>query len=280
MVDTPEKLRAICLRKFSSLLKFDQYRWKKQIEEQVERFYHEQHPHSPENRLTTHQPRRRHHRTESSEEDFANQSINHHGYFIEYFLHGHCPLNSLLTEHLANYLITQDQMNDFTFSLFSSSVTCLKRFVINVKYLTRLQLHLLNEHSNLTELEILFKDSNPHRSPESFYQHLCPSVNSSFEDIYSIYASLIFRQKYSRPRANSRKTSTTTTTENIFEHLPNSSDEFSHHRLLNGIFTNLHPATIDRLKSLSLSHYKFFIASQISAARKYSLADMVPTAIS
>ena len=266
-MDSPEKLRAICLRRFSSLLKSDQYRWKKQIEEQMERFYHEQHPRSPED-----QPRRRHHRTESSEEDFANQSIDHHGYFIEYFLHGHCPLNSLLTEHLANYLITQDQMNDFTFSLFSSSVTCLKRFIINVKYLTRLQLHLLNEHSNLIELELLFKDSNSHRSPESFYQHLCPSINSSFEDIYSIYASVIFHQKYSRKKS--------TTTENIFEHLPNSSDEFSHHRLLNGILNNLHPVTVDRLKSLSLSHYKFFIASQTSAARKYSLADMVPTAIS
>lgn len=266
MMDNPEKLRAICLRRFSSLLKFDQYRWKKQIEEQVERFYHEQHPRSPEN-----PPQRRHHRTESSEVDYTD----HHGYFIEYFLRGHCPLNSLLTEHLANYFISQDQMNDFTFTLFSSSVTCLKRFIINVKYLTRLQLHLLHEHSNLIELEILFKDSNPHRSPESFYQHLCPSINSSFEEIYSIYASFIFHHKY----AHSRKTSTTTS-ENVFEHLPNSSDEFSHHRLLNAIFNHLHPMTIDRLKSLSLSHYKFFIASQTSAARKYSLADMVPTAIS
>ena len=276
MVDHPDQLRTICLRRFSSLLKFDQYRWKKQIEERIERFYQEEQNQSTENPITT-QQRRKTLRSEScllDEDELARQSIDHRTYFIEYFLYGYCPLNCLLTEHLANYLITQDQMNDFTLSLFSSSVTCLKRFVLNVKYLTRLQFHLLNEHANLIELEIIFKDSNPHRiATESFYQRICPSIQSQFEDIYPIYGPLFLHHKYSRPRANSRRTST------ITENLPsNSSDEFSHQKLLHAIFDNLHPATIDRLKALSLSHYKFFVASQTSAARKYSLADMVPSA--
>ncbi|CAF0960409.1 unnamed protein product [Adineta steineri] len=42
------------------------------------------------------------------------------------------------------------------------------------------------------------------------------------------------------------------------------------------VICNLHPTTIERLKILSLSHYKFFAASQSTAARKYSLADMSP----
>ena len=39
MVDNPETLCAICLRKFASLLKDDQLKWKKQIEECIEQIY-------------------------------------------------------------------------------------------------------------------------------------------------------------------------------------------------------------------------------------------------
>jgi hypothetical protein len=170
-------------------------------------------------------------------------------------------------------------LNDFTLALFSSNVTCLKRFVINIKYLSRLQCHILNQHPNLIELEIIFKDSNSNRTinnmtNEIFYQHICPSIYSKFDDIYTIYSPFILHQKYSRIQTESRRPSVSNN--HLLPHLPNSSDEFSHHKLLNGIFNNLNPVTIQRLKILSLSHYKFFAVSQTTAARKYSLADMSP----
>jgi len=270
MVDNPDKLRKICLRRFSSLLKSDQFIWKKQIEEQVDKHYREE-----TNQSTTDEQRRKQHRGESFRQDEESplQSIyhstlfHHRILFIEYFLRGYCPLNPLLSEHLVNYLITHDQLNDFTLSLFASNVTCLKRFVINIKYLSRLECHILSQHSNLIELEIIFKDSNSNRPTNGiFYQHICPSIYSNFDDIYTIYGPFILHHKYSRLQSAS----------NFLEGLPNSSDEFSHHKLLNGIFSNLHPVTIERLKLLSLSHYKFYAVTQTSAARKYSLADMSP----
>jgi hypothetical protein len=287
MVDNPDTLNRICLRKFSSLLKSDQLIWKKQLEEYVDKYYREE-----TNQLTsnfTDQQKRKHLRSESfrTDEELTTHPIDYssheillhnHRLFIEYFLHGYCPLNSILSEHLVNYLITHDQLNDFTLSLFSSNVTCLKRFVINVKYLSRLQCHILNQHPNLIDLEIIFKDSNSNRTinmtNEVFYQHICPSIYSKFDEIYTIYGPFILHHRYSRLQTESRRSSASNV--NFLQSLPNSSDEFSHHKLLNGIFNNLHPVTIERLKILSLSHYKFFAATHSTAARKYSLADMSP----
>jgi hypothetical protein len=293
MVDNPDKLSRICLRKFSSLLKSDQLIWKKQIEEHVDKYYREEKNQSISN--LTDEQKRKHHRGESfridedlpipSMEYLSNEIILHNQtLFIEYFLRGHCPLNSILSEHLANYLITHDQLNDFTLTLFSSNVTCLKRFVINVKYLSRLQCYILNQHPNLIDLEIIFKDSNSnrtiHMTDEVFYQHICPSIYSKFDEIYAIYGPFILHHKYARLTTESRRASLSNNhnnnNNNMLQRLPNSSDEFSHHKLLNGIFNNLHPLTIERLKILSLSHYKFFAASHTTPARKYSFADMSP----
>ncbi|CAF1056271.1 unnamed protein product [Rotaria sp. Silwood1] len=317
MVDNPDKLCTICLRKFSSLLKSDQLIWKKQIEEQVDRVYREE-KHQAKLNLTE-QQKRKHHRGESCriDEELPIQSINNtydkiifhnQRLFIEYFLHGYCPLNSILSEHLVNYLVAHDQLNDFTLSLFSSNTTCLKRFIINVKYLSRLQCHILNQHPNIIELDIIFTDSNSNRTinmtNEGFYQHICPSIYSKFDEIYTIYGPFILHHLYSQLQTETRRSSISNNTllqtesrrnsmsnnsllsteprrnsisnNSLLQSLPNSSDEFSHHKLLNGIFNNLHPLTIERLKILSLSHYKFFAASHSTAARKSSLVDMSP----
>ncbi|CAM2719778.1 unnamed protein product [Rotaria socialis] len=287
MVDTPDKLCIICLRKLSSLLKADQFLWKKQIEEHVDRVYCEEIQQAKLN--VNDEQKRKHHRGESSRTggESAIQSIdnsddkslyNNPRLFIEYFLRGYCSLNSILTEHLVNHLVANDQLNDFTLSLFSSHTTSLKRLVINIKYLSRLQCHLFNQHPNIVELEIIFKDSNSNRTinmtNEVFYQHICPSLYSKFDDIYTIYGPFILHHKYPRSPAESRRPSLTNNP--ILRNLPNSSDEFSHHKLLHGIFSNLHPITIDRLKTLSLSHYKFFAATHSTAVRKHSLVDMSP----
>ncbi|CAF4620627.1 unnamed protein product, partial [Rotaria sp. Silwood2] len=287
MVDNPDRLCIICLRKFSSLLKSDQLIWKKQIEEQVNRVYCEEKQQDKFNLIE--QQKRKHHRGETcrTDEELPIQTINNtddkiilhnQRLFIEYFLCGYCPLNSVLSEHLVNYLVRHDQLNDFTLSLFSSNSTCIKRFVINVKYLSRLQCHILNQHPNIIELDIIFKDSNSNRTinmtNEGFYQHICPSLYSKFDEIYTIYSPFILHHIYSRIQTESRRNSLTNNS--LLQNLPNSSDEFSHHKLLNGIFNNLQPITIERLKILSLSHYKFFAASHSTAARKSSLADMSP----
>ena len=294
MVDNPDTLNRICLEKFLSLVKSDQLIWKKQIEEYVDKYYREE---KSQQKNLSEQQKRKYHRGESfrldEEESSSSSSIisttpsssneilffHNQKFFIEYFLHGYCPLNSILSEKLANYLIINDQLNDFTLSIFSSNITCLKKFIINVKYLSRLQCHILNQHPNLIDLEIIFKDSNTNRTinmtNEIFYQHICPSIYSKFDDIYTIYGPFILHHKYSRLNLESRRTSSVSNT-NFLQSLPNSSDEFSHHKLLNGIFNNLHSLTIERLKCLSLSHYKFFAVSHSTAARKYSITDMLP----
>jgi hypothetical protein len=42
MVDNPDKLCTICLRKFACLLKYDESIWKKQIEECIDQIYQEE----------------------------------------------------------------------------------------------------------------------------------------------------------------------------------------------------------------------------------------------
>ena len=283
MVDSPEKLSAICLRKFAALLKSDQRIWKQQISESIERTYREaqQHGHLQWND----RQRRKHHRgepcqvDEQSVDDASSNILNRRDVlFLDTFLRGLCPLNATLSERLVNYLVRHDQLNDFTLTLFSPTVTFLKRLVINVKYLSRLSCHVLRQHPNLLELEITFKDSNPYRTilttNEVFDQHICPSIHSTFEQIYTTYGPYFLRHTYPSASIDIRRPSASN--QHPLQRLNNSSDEFSHHKLLNSILCNLHPLTIERLRVLSLAHYKFFAATHTTPARKYSVADMSP----
>ncbi len=169
-------------------------------------------------------------------------------------------------------------MNDFTLTFFSSNVTCLKRIVLNVKYLSRLQCHILNQHPYLIELKIIFKDSNFNRSNnttnELFYQHICPSINSKFDDIYTIYGPLILHHLHCQSQADLIRISLSN--RYLFQRSPTLSDGFSHQKLFNTILNNLHPLTFERLKILNIAHYKFFAAYHSTATRKYSLVDMSP----
>ncbi|CAF1535141.1 unnamed protein product [Adineta ricciae] len=256
MVDNPDKLNVICLQKFVSLLKSDQLIWKKQLEEDIENIQHNQ------NR-------------------YSRQLLNYHQpHFLQYFRHGFGPLNSMLSDHLINYLATNDHLNDYTLSLFSSNITCLRRIAINVKYLSRLQCHIFNQHPHLIQLDITFQDHNSIRTNpkaiELFYQHVCPSIDSSFDKIFNVYSPMILHHKYSSLQHESRRASTSSNSPSIYTLW--SSEEFSHHKILNEILSNIHPMTIERLKSLSLSHYKFFTSSNTTPARQYSAADMSPIA--
>ena len=183
-----------------------------------------------------------------------------------------------MSERLANYLLRYDQLNGFTLSLFSSNVTCLRRFVINVKYLSQFQYHILNRQPNIIELEIIVNDSNSNHITnmmnDIFYQRICPSIYSAFDEIYRIYSPFIVHHKCSRSLLGSRLTSISNNF--LFRYLPHSSDEFSHNKLLNGILSNLHSGTIERLKLLNLSHYQFFAASYSTVMRRYTFVDMLP----
>ena len=269
MVDSPDRLCTLCLRKISSALQADQHRWKQYVEACIAGIYRdEQHQSTPS---LANQQKRKYHRGEhgQADDDASVQPMDDSSdemasryppLFLEHFLQGLCPLNSTLSERLATYLVQHDLLNDFTLTLFSSNVTCLRRVLINVKYLSRLQCHIFNQHPNLVELELVFKDSNRTMNVpnERFYQRICPSNLSNVEDIYAAYGPFILPHGRRRTSASSL------------------SDEFSHHKLLNVILTHLHPLTIARLKVLSLSHYKFFGTPHSTPTRKYSLADMSP----
>ncbi|CAF3983437.1 unnamed protein product, partial [Adineta steineri] len=282
MVDNPDKLCTICLRKFASLLKYDELIWKKQIEQCIDQIYQEEKGQSTLND----QRKRKYHRTDEENITLPTnfsiyeaqfKSINRSS-FLEQFLRGICPLNSILSERLANYLVRHNQLNDFTLTFFSSNITCLKRIVLNVKYLSRLQCHMLNQHPYLTELKIIFKDTNSNRSNnttnELFYQHICPSINSKFEDIYTVYGSLILHHLYCRLQTDSTRISLSN--RYLFQRSPTLSEGFSHQKLLNSILNSLHPSTFERLKILNIAHYKFFAAYHSTGTRKHSLADMSP----
>jgi hypothetical protein len=169
-------------------------------------------------------------------------------------------------------------LNDFTLTLFSSNVTCLKRVILNVKYLSRLQCHILHQHSSLIELKIIFKESNFNRSNmttnELFYQYICPSIDSKFDEIYSIYGPLIFHHLHCRSQTELSRISLSN--RYLFQRSPTLSEGFSHQKLFNTILNNLHPLTFERLKILNIAHYKFFAAYHSTATRKHSLVDMSP----
>ena len=282
MVDNPEKLCKICLQKFTSLLKSDELIWKKQLEECLDQIYRTDKNQSALND----QKKRKFYRTD---EDNLTQRIDYNTYekklksntqylFINRFLHGICPLNSILSERLIDYFVRNNQLNDFTLSIFSSNITCLKRIILNVKYLSRLQCHILSQHSSLIEIKILFKDSNSTRinntTNEFFYQYICPSITSKFEDIYSIYNSLIYHHLYYRSQTDLTRISQSN--RYLFQRSPTLSEGFSHQKLFHTILNNLHPLTFERLKILHIAHYKFFAAYHSTATRKHSLADMSP----
>lgn len=195
--------------------------------------------------------------------------------FLELFLRGLCPLNAILSERLANYLVKHHQLNDFTLTLFSSHVTCLKRFVLNVKYVSRLQCHMLNQHPHLSDLELIFKDSNLNRTTDLFYQYICPSIDSKFDEIYTIYGAFALQEIQRRVRAEVKGFSPSDgypmqqRSSNLFE-------GFSQQQLLHIILNNLHPLTFERLKILKVAHYKFFAAHHTTNIRKSSLVDMSP----
>lgn len=243
MVDSPETLRTICLKTFVVLLRSDQQIWRNYLQENLDL------P-SPID-----QPKRKQHRGESFSQSSSTNVLllqrKDRSLFLDYFLRAYCPLNALLSDRLLTTLFQYDQLNDFTLRLFSGHVTCLKRLIIPIKSITRLSFDLLHQHANLTELEIVFKDSTS----------ICPSNYSNFNDILDVYGSNVTRRRASSicPDESS-----------------SISEEFHDQKVLHGILTHLHPMTIERLKSLSLANYKFFSGSPLTPARKQSLADMSP----
>jgi len=245
MVDTPETLRTICLKTFVQLLRTDQQIWRNILQENLDQT-------SPID-----QQKRKQHRGESFSQ-FSSPIIvsqrKDRSFFLDYFLRGFCPLNLLLSDRLLATLFRYDQLNDFTIRLFSGRVTCLKRLIIPIKSITRLSFDLFEEHPNLTDLEIIFKDSSS----------ICPSNRSNFNDIIDVYGPHATRRRASRAASI------------CHEEIPPMSDEFSDQKLLTGIFTHLHPLTIERLKSLSLTNFKFFNGTSTSSTRKYSMVDMSP----
>lgn len=282
MVDTPDKLCAICLRKILSLLKYEELRWKKQIEECVEQICRIEKNQS----ISVDHRKRKYPRTDDEPSNPINHLIDYNAYerklhsntrslFLEQFLRGHHPLNSTLSERLANELVRHNQLNDFTLALLSSNVTCLKRLTLNVKYLSRLECHRLNQYSSLIELKILFKEFTVNRmTNDSFYQHICPSIESNFEDIYSIYGPLIFHHLHCQSPNELNRISLSN--RYLFQRSPTLSEGFSHQKLFHAILNHLHPLTYERLKSLHIAHYKFFAAYHSTATRKHSLVDMSP----
>lgn len=283
MVDNPEKLCTICLRKVVSLFKSEELRWKKQIEECVEQICRIEKNQS----ILNDQRKRKYPRTD---EDHHESSISHlidfnvyqrklhrtsRSFFLEQFRHGIHPLNSTLSERLAEDLVRQNQLNDFTLTLLSSNITSLKRLILNVKYLSRLECHRLNQYSSLIELKILFKESNSNRmNNESFYQHICPSIESKFDEIYSVYGPLIFHHLHCQSSTDFNRMSMSN--RYLFQRSPTLSEGFSHQKLFHIILNNLHSLTYERLKVLHIPHYKFFAAYHSTATRKHSLVDMSP----
>ncbi|UJR31306.1 hypothetical protein I4U23_018804 [Adineta vaga] len=283
MVDNPDKLCTICLHKFVSLIKYDELIWKKQIEHYVDKIYRDEKNQSSLND----QRKRKYYRTD--EERSTDQTIDVSVYesqleshrrssYLEQFLLGLCPLNTILSERLSHHLVRHNQLNDFTLTFFSSNVTCLKRIILNVKYLSRLQCHILNQHPYLNELKILFKESNNSRSNvstnELFYQHICPSKTSKLEDIYTIYGPLILHQLYCQSQGDLPRISLVN--RYLFQRSPTLSEGFSHQKLFYTILNSLHPLTYQRLKILNIAHYKFFAAYHSTVTRKHSLVDMSP----
>jgi len=146
-----------------------------------------------------------------------------------------------------------------------------------------LQCHQLNQHSSLTELKIIFKDSNisyrlNQTTNDNFYHYICPSICSKFEDIYTIYGPLISHYLYSQSRTDLTRLSQTN--RYLFQRSPTLSEGFTHQKLFHTILLNhLHPLTYERLKILNIAHYKFFAAYHSTATRKHSLTDLSSSSV-
>ncbi|CAF3632366.1 unnamed protein product [Rotaria socialis] len=286
MVDNPDKLREICLRKFVSLLKYDEFIWKKQIEGCINQIYEKEKSQSSLNGQ-----RKRKYNTTDDDDDNSTlvQKVDYSIYetqlkcnnrpsFLEQFLRGICPLNAILSERLVDYLVRQNQLNDFTLTLFSSNVTSLKRIVLNVKYLSQLQCHILQQHSNLSEIKIIFKDLNNNRSTHEvnklLYQHICPSLYSKFDDIYTVYGPLVLHHLRGQSPENLNRISLFN--RYLFQRSPALLEGFSHQRIFNTVLNSLHPLTFQRLKILNIAHYKFFAAYHSTSTWKHARVDMSP----
>lgn len=297
MVDNPERLSTICLRKFGSILKEDQRIWKNQIEKRIEEFSRQQR--STFGTIHHERLKRKHIRDIDDDEDddddndnededkekfrpeqrvtsVTSDSFNYlnDSLFLVHFLRGSSPLNFILSERLTNYLIKNHQLNDFTLSLFSPCVTSLKRFVLNVKYLSRLQCHILSQHQYLDEIELIFKDSNNTRTNDLFYQFLCPSIESKFDEIYNVYGSFVLQDLQLRSQTHSNEIYASN--RYFFQRSSTFSEGFSHQKIFHLIFNVLHPSSCERLKILKLSHFKFFAAYSMTTTRKNSHIDMSP----
>ena len=76
MVDNPEKLCTISLRKFVALLKYDQLVWKKQVEQCIDQIHQEDKQQSSLND----QRKRKHHRTD---DDRSGRAIDFSAYEVK-----------------------------------------------------------------------------------------------------------------------------------------------------------------------------------------------------
>ena len=81
MVDNPDKLCTICLRKFAALLKYDESIWKKQIETCIDQIYQEEKKQSSGND----QRKRKYDRTD---EDTIDQVIDYSRYEVKFYRNG------------------------------------------------------------------------------------------------------------------------------------------------------------------------------------------------
>ena len=92
MVDNPEKLCVICLQKVASVLKYEEFRWKKQVEDCIEEIYRTDKTHS----TSTEQRKRKYPRTD--DDNNIDQLIDFNAYEVSKFLDIH--FNRLLENFL------------------------------------------------------------------------------------------------------------------------------------------------------------------------------------
>ncbi|CAM4747380.1 unnamed protein product [Rotaria magnacalcarata] len=270
MVDNPDKLCEISLRKFVSLLKYDESIWKKQIEEYINHIYEKEKSQSSLN------GQRKRKYSSTDDDDDNNSTLVQKVDYSVYETQLKCNNRSSFLEQFLQ--VRHNQLNDFTLTLFSSNVTCLKQIVLNVKYLSQLQCHVLMQHSNLSEIKIIFQDLDNNRSThevnELLYQHICPSLYSKFDDIYTVYGPFVLHHLHGRSPENLNRISLSN--RYLFQRSPALLEGFSHQRILNTVLNSLHPLTFQRLKILHITHYKFFAAYHSTSTRKHALVDMSP----
>lgn len=73
MVDNPDKLSTICLRKLVSVLKYDEFTWKKQIEECIDQIYQKE-----KDQLLSNDQRKRKYNTTNDDTCAENVDFSHY----------------------------------------------------------------------------------------------------------------------------------------------------------------------------------------------------------